>query len=481
MQNVPKIVRERLKAAPSPGSHPDADLLTAFTEQSLPEVERATVIEHLARCAACRDIVALALPATEAVETSIAPVRTRWLTWPVLRWGFVAAGIVAIASFGVVQYQHSAHSTMTASQVSPRPESTATEARSHLPAPPAAATPAEKKEDKAYISAGSASASRAKADVDQSNLIARADVTQAPIHQRRAMAGALGGAIGGPIRSGPSVAWQQHGAAQVQAPAPAPPSAFAKQQATATSKALQVPSVAETVEVTGQAVQVEAQANQKTELRNQPEEPQGQYDYYGASGVGKAKPAATTEAAAAAPSAQPVVSTTTQQQLQTPEGKLPINGRDTAGLVVLSPRWTISATGVLQRSFDQGNTWQDVNVVASAAPSANFTSLDVTAETALPKEKDARKKPLKRPAALPTFRAVAANGAEVWAGGTHGALYHSIDAGNHWTRILPASAGAILTGDIVSLEFPDSQLGKITTSTSEIWTTTDDGQTWQKQ
>ena len=69
MQNVPKIVRERLKAAAPAVNHPDADLLTAFAEDSLPGVERDGVLEHLARCGACRDIVALALPEAEAGDT----------------------------------------------------------------------------------------------------------------------------------------------------------------------------------------------------------------------------------------------------------------------------------------------------------------------------------------------------------------------------------------------------------------------------
>ena len=105
MQNVPKIVRERLQAATPAVNHPDADVLTAFAERSLPDVERTVVLEHLARCGDCRDIVALALPATEPVENAISPSPRGWLTWPALRWGFVAAGVVAIVSFGVLQYQ----------------------------------------------------------------------------------------------------------------------------------------------------------------------------------------------------------------------------------------------------------------------------------------------------------------------------------------------------------------------------------------
>jgi hypothetical protein len=107
MQSVPKIVRDRLQAAQPAINHPDADLLTAFAEQSLPEAERATVLDHLARCGDCRDVVALALPATEALETVAIPARSGWLTWPALRWGFVAAGVVVIALIGFRQLQES--------------------------------------------------------------------------------------------------------------------------------------------------------------------------------------------------------------------------------------------------------------------------------------------------------------------------------------------------------------------------------------
>jgi photosystem II stability/assembly factor-like uncharacterized protein len=152
----------------------------------------------------------------------------------------------------------------------------------------------------------------------------------------------------------------------------------------------------------------------------------------------------------------------------------------------LPPRWTISPAGSLQRSFDQGNSWQDVNVLASAAVSENFMSYSISSDTttaekvARSKEKDADKKSLKREAAL-TFRAVTANGADVWAGGSQGILYHSADAGNYWTRIVPASGSTFLTGDILTLEFADPQNGRVTTSTAEAWTTSDGGQTWQKQ
>ena len=160
----------------------------------------------------------------------------------------------------------------------------------------------------------------------------------------------------------------------------------------------------------------------------------------------------------------------------------PVNGRNFTQLASTStgplPRWTISAAGTLQRSFDQGNTWQNVDVNATGGAA---TTLEVVAKASRAKEKDADKKALNRQIATPTFRAVAAAGSEVWAGGSGGALYHSLDSGGHWTRVAPSSAGSVLTGDVLTLEFPDPQHGKVTTSTPEVWTTTDAGQTWQKQ
>src|ERR1700757_4054503 len=103
MQNVPNIVRERLKVA-TPVSHPDADTLTAFSERLLPEAERATVLEHLAQCGECREVVALALPENESSQPVFGSSGSRWFAWPTLRWAFVAAG-VAIVAVGVVKFQ----------------------------------------------------------------------------------------------------------------------------------------------------------------------------------------------------------------------------------------------------------------------------------------------------------------------------------------------------------------------------------------
>lgn len=112
----------------------------------------------------------------------------------------------------------------------------------------------------------------------------------------------------------------------------------------------------------------------------------------------------------------------------------------------LMPRWTLTSDGTLQRSLDSGRSWQTIPVSQQTI-----------------------------------FRALAANGLDIWVGGSAGALYHSSDAGQHWTKVQPVAKGEVLEDDVIGVEFTDTLHGKLTTSNDEIWTTTDSGKTWQKQ
>jgi hypothetical protein len=117
-----------------------------------------------------------------------------------------------------------------------------------------------------------------------------------------------------------------------------------------------------------------------------------------------------------------------------------------AAMTSLAPRWTLSSDGTLQRSLDTGATWQTI-VVSSKT----------------------------------VFRALAANDLDIWVGGSAGALFHSSDAGEHWTQVRPVANGEALEDDIVGVEFTDTLHGKLTSSAEETWITADAGQTWQKQ
>jgi len=469
MQNVPKIVRECLKAATPAAQHPDANALTAFAERLLPERERAQVFDHLARCGDCRDIVALALPATEPVEVAAKSPARGWLTWPALRWGLVAAGVVAIASLGIVQYQRGIRSENMASKTPARVEVAANEAKDQSSTSPASSVPPAKS-DKFQDPPVSPVAAPATTFYEKKSVV-RAEAAGASVPQPQVgVGGSVGRAMGGPLPHGPRLAdqWQQQNVAKNQVPA-APPSPFDKQQAAGDLSAdMRVPAVSESVAVEAQSAQLEAKTQNLDAGRLQDRAtPQSSGEDYALAKVGKAKPAAN------APSGATPVSTMATRNFS----------QMSAGPVLASsapaPRWTITSTGGLQRSLDQGVTWQAIDVIANPESSTNATSLQISANNSRAKRKDAQA--LKRDAPAPLFRAIAANGPEVWAGGSGGVLYHSQDAGDHWTRIVPASAGATLTGDIVSLEFPDPQHGKVSTSAAEIWITSDDGQTWQKQ
>jgi hypothetical protein len=588
MQNVPKIVRERLKAATPAVNHPDADLLTAFAEHSLPGIERDIVLEHLARCGDCREVVALALPATEPVQTVVSPSSSPssgWLTWPALRWAFVAAGVIAIASFGIMQYQKSTHPATVADR-STAPQAATTEAKNQLLAAPVAPAPAEKRNEiqappasgdsvsgtnlMVMQSAGPSADSRSQPNQPKKT-VARAEVAG-----RAGPTGSIGSTLGDQKTFGPKAnQFQQQNIAQNQAPAPAPPVAFGKEQASARSSA---DATVPTVEASGAAPQVAPAQNPNQNLdstlaQNQPAVQPPSTDAYAFEKMSRAKlpvppgqiggyvvdpsgavvanaritlipskagqnatavtnsqglwliagvPTGTYKAQAEAPgfrttiasvnydanqpsmysftlnvgSAAETVEVAAQngqiqnEQIRTETAanvadgeirQLPINSRNVNELVTLSPGplWAINSTGALRRSVDQGKTWQDVDVNANPA-SITSASLAVSAQVSRAKAKQADKD-LKQQPATPTFHTVAAAGAEVWAGGSGGALYHSADAGLHWTRVVPAATGTILTGDITSLEFPDPQHGKLATTTAEVWTTSDGGQTWQKQ
>lgn len=498
MEKVPQIVSARLRTAAAEAnrpdanhldaSHPDADVLTAFAEKSLLETERAQVMDHLALCGDCRDVLALALPATESMEQVMVPSRGSWFSWPVLRWGFAAAGLAVIATFGVVQYERSsrpvgqpvakfaepAATAMRSNAAGPesRPTSMTDAAANQGPvaAPtltaPAVKLPAlkqrvaerEKKavdvpapqvaESAGHVQSGEASTtstSMASASAPSSGMVRTVPPPRAALH-----GGVTGGNAGGSLSGtttanaafGPKMPaqWQQNTGNNVNGMAAQAPATTvsAKNQTVLVSGAAQAVEVSS--EVAGPAATV-ATDNLRLRAANEPAPKISDKDV---ESLSKAKPA----------------------QAATTLGGPMVPG------TIAGPRWTISSTGRLQRSVDHGNTWQDVDVTANPGTTVEY---EFMAKAGYAKS---AKQATNSPAA--GFRAVTANGPEVWAGGRAGLLYHSADAGGHWTRVVPTANGMALTEDIVSVEFSDAQHGSVKT-TSAMWTTADGGQNWLKQ
>ena len=473
MQNVPKIVRARLRrpAASKAEPHPDADLLTAFAEQSLAARERDHVLEHLARCGDCREVVALALPATEAVALagSDSTARRGWLSWPVLRWGIVAAGILAVTSVGILQYrQRRQEKTLVATSL--MSQATADTAAQSSASPPhatasQAVAPQTEMGEQTEMARKAQSRAQSALVVNKPASSAGPGAIFAQPHPRSNSTRGTGRASAGGF-SGNAAPRRDLSLA----PVAQNPAATAKQNST--------PAATTTVEVSGEAAQITTQTTAQNQIQGQlvqdeqAEPPQASADY-----VGKAK-SALAQASPANVASAPLLRTA------------PTLMKDLA-----AARWTISANGTLQRSVDGGKTWLDVDVAMDDSMSANLvlraqtgTTVQTQAELTT-RAKTEAKSNAKSAAAEPTptprtiFRAVSvsSNAAEVWAGGSGGALYHTLDGGNRWARVVPSDAGTLLTADIIGIQFPDPRNGIVTTSNAEVWTTLDAGQTWHKQ
>jgi photosystem II stability/assembly factor-like uncharacterized protein len=109
----------------------------------------------------------------------------------------------------------------------------------------------------------------------------------------------------------------------------------------------------------------------------------------------------------------------------------------------IGPVWSVSDSGVLQKSNDSGRSWAAVPV------------------------------PTRSP-----LRVVSVMGQEIWVGGDGGALYHSSDGGQSWAAVTPVSDGKTLSTDIVRMAFASPSHGWIATRNGEIWITRDSGATW---
>jgi photosynthesis system II assembly factor YCF48-like protein/putative zinc finger protein len=439
MEQLPKIVQRRLQETAKPGVHPDPDLLAAFVEKSLNDRERSQVLQHLSDCADCREVMSLAMPEIESKPSPI-PERSRWLTWPVLRWGALAACVVVVSAAVTLHYERRqagessvAEKTPAAPASLPAENNASQQPREKLAAkipPPApfqsdrdlgvASKLAKQREESMHAGTfGGRTKVFAPRALDQS-------VRDQKLSNNR-LADAVKSADKPAPPSGMIVA---RGAARVPA---------AKAEQTAPESEVRNDTVAsapsaitETVTVEGattsvlETLQTPARKakDESTKNEEQKEVRTARAGAVGAMATGGRKTDSLSAEVAQAASGD--------------YAKRSQAGRN-------APRWTLSADGVLQRSFDSGKTWQ-------AIPVANHV----------------------------VFRALAANDFDIWVGGAAGALYHSSDAGQHWVHVNPVVDGKPLTADIVTVEFSDTQHGKLTTSDHETWTTSNAGDAWQK-
>jgi len=433
MRDVPKFVLKRLEESAGGEAHPDADLLTGFVEKSLLESERKQVMEHLARCSACRETVALTLPAFEDVASedvapipSVRPTRNRWFSWAAVGWAAATVAIVAITFVGIREYR--LRTNDTSSQVLMSKNETAPPPNLAAP-PPKALSDSDSLKSAPQEKNGEGANSPRMTQPNRQEHFSIAPLNRLSNQPPSPHAGQVHGAAG----RAASVASGAAGARSAAAPEPGQSSEQGSKQGSdrgsKAGKETAVPPASETVEVEVETEDAVVPASPGRKV----------------SGQSVNKKEAVDE----------------QSTKNFADGAAP-------------PQWSISSEGALQRSLDAGQTWVNVN------PEQEVQQSTATARTEIARalKRSAQKKSDAR--STPVFRAVAAFGNEVWAGGSAAALYHSGDSGVHWARIVPFARGVMLTGDISSINFSDPQNGTITTSTGEVWITADGGRTWRR-
>jgi hypothetical protein len=427
MADIPKIARQRLQATAKAGVHPDPDVLTAFAEKSLGERERAQMLEHLARCADCREVVSLAIPELEPAHAAPArPAKSPWLRWPVLRWGALAACVVVVGA--AVTLRHQKHETVgslgalrqdvpvaDAEKYSDEARRSKT-ASDHMVAKIEPQSLPQTKRDIANPSRRAKQLGRSdSALVNKKSPATPSEMDQLTIDANASPAAKMAAAAPAPAPlSKTADAEQQKDARRVNLEGSA--GKFGNENARA--------SEAVTVEVTAVAPEVvEAAPGKAKDAKDS-----------------RSKAQSVAVAGVAAGVTTSPVRDSTALSMQTR------NYAQLQNLVKLAPRWTLSSEGALQRSLDAGKTWETIPLGSTAV-----------------------------------FRALSVLDSEIWVGGSGAALYHSSDAGQHWVQVKPTADGKSLTADIVGLEFTDARRGKLTTASGEAWITTDAGQSWQKK
>jgi Photosynthesis system II assembly factor YCF48 len=469
MEQVPKIVQQRLRSAARPGAHPDANMLSAFSEKLLGEGDRTQVLGHLAECAVCRETVALANAAKgEAPEASAVPAaRPGWLTWPALRWGALAACVVVVGTAVTLHYEwrpeERPHAAAEISAPAASPPTVLLESRDagelheKLAAKIPPTLPYQSERDRAMagklarepgatngrtddyavmdrLQAGRAGANAPAADQVTRNALANSISVTAGAANVRQKAGAAGSAP-----------------APVPATAPlSPPGAktAGAEEAKQRDDVSKVGPVTETVTVEAEAPQMATESasvkpvdksavNKSVKDKEANQAQKAPARMVGGMGLADRKADMARAETTTAETTTPLTTTAETVSVQSKKSM------SRAGASA-APRWTLSPEGGLQRSIDSGRTWQTVPLAQGVV-----------------------------------FRALAANDADIWAGGNAGVLYHSSDAGQHWTQITPRAGGRLLAGDIIAVEFADPQHGKVTTSNHESWITSDGGQSWR--
>src|ERR1035441_1879869 len=463
MTEVPKIVYDRLRAvlpdrAGPEQAHPEADLLTAFAEQALSATERDGVLEHLALCGDCREAIALALPpadiviapiATETEAVRATPIRAKrnFLTafaWPSLRWAALAAGVVVAASVLLMHPGKLNQATLSSvnrpvatttppastPQIAPSPVPASSVPASSIPSSSVASSPT----DESAISVRTSARTNEARPNSEMRPFTKLNAGEAVTPSHQAERGML-------------LAENKNKPAQADKRSAVPSAGAVALDAPTSRRAT------EAVEVSGAAAAVEVAPSADDTLMARNETP----------AIEKAKPALQEPAL---PEKETKVNGQQNTQaavvsgLARPQARAMMSAAKLASPVSQSlahrVTWVITG-GVLQRSPDSGQSWQDA--LRADRPLLCYASHDE----------------------------------DVWAGGQAGTLFHAADGGVTWVQVQPSIKAQQLSSDVTHIDVPGNVRGDVhrgvrgpaeivlSTSTGEIGSSPDGGKTWGKK
>jgi len=446
MSDAPKIVHDRLRAAAPREAHPDADVLTAFTEQALSGAEREGVVRHLSRCGDCREVVALSIPpSVEAArpeaagdETSVrrSGERSRaWFAWPNLRWAAMAAGVVVVGSVLLLHPGKQTNSTLGT-------ENLAAQGKAQSPIADAnvkSVAPSDLQPTRSY--AGSPGAKPDSEPLPERRAGGRYEQPLAGGRVEKPLGRAQTRAATPPaylannkrVDSLQDKSNFSFGAGKLAIQSPSTRGVGANSEISTAQQAGAPPSEIGSVNGTAGIVQSSPVQGTLIAKNDAPALP-----------IEKAKPAVKEEAQLksqvqeVAPQTKFAPAYIESNSALARQKQLPKKSKDAVA------QWSL-AQGRLQRSLDAGASWQIVLQLQR------------------------------------TLLSFGERGSDVWAGGQGGALFHSVDGGTTWIMIQPSTKAGALTDDIVAIEIRSAAEIAVSTSTGESWTTADAGKTWEKK
>jgi hypothetical protein len=396
MAKMPNIVRSRL-ARRTPGSantHPDANLLAAFAEQTLLPRERTEVTAHLADCADCREYLAVAFT-IESSDMTVAHSMGAVSRGGFGQWRRATAVAACCVLATALQYEAQPPALVVARRaVTVNTSSNIVDsiAAARKPTPEPGPAQARKK------------AEHPRSQPPSTLLAAKENIA---------------------LESEPPQITAQ---APVVLTAPPPAEALVAQRLQPASADAKSSFVSPQQESSAQAVAT------GSAVRSSPAVP----------APVRAKPAPAirghgfqAQALTQRTPASPTVIVKTAIAPEAPRVLWSINA---------SPDTSGASRGVVQRSTDAGQTWEAVSVRERVS-----------------------------------FRAVASDGSDVWAGGSDAALFHSSDSGEHWEQIQVAQEDATASGAIVRIDISRTGEIRITTSSGEDWASSDTGRHWKRQ